>query len=113
MPIRVPWNSGKPVGARPPLRLGHDRSMRTNLEIEGKEGNGAIVNQRSATSAPLTIGTTPTSYATACNASKAWIHPKRSGKWDKVASRCATSGPSGRCSIRFVAHELRWMIRVR
>lgn len=34
-PVRVPWNKGKLVGAKPPLRPSHVWSIRTKLHIEG------------------------------------------------------------------------------
>jgi hypothetical protein len=34
---RVPWNKGKLVGAKPPLRPSHVWSIRTKLQIEGKK----------------------------------------------------------------------------
>jgi hypothetical protein len=36
-PTRVPWNKGKLVGAKPPLRPSHVWSIRTKLQIEGKK----------------------------------------------------------------------------
>ena len=41
-PPRSPWNKGKLVGAKPPLRPSHDRSIRTKLQIEGKKRGLAI-----------------------------------------------------------------------
>ena len=35
-PARAPWNKGKLVGAKPPLRPSHVWSIRTKLQIEGK-----------------------------------------------------------------------------
>jgi hypothetical protein len=35
-PKRVPWNKGKPTGAKPPLRPKHVWSIRTKLQIEGR-----------------------------------------------------------------------------
>ena len=35
-PKRVPWNKGKLTGAKPPLRPKHVRSIRTELQIEGR-----------------------------------------------------------------------------
>ena len=35
-PTRVPWNKGKLVGAKPPLRPSHVWSIRTKLQIEGR-----------------------------------------------------------------------------
>jgi hypothetical protein len=35
-PARVPWNKGKLVGTKPPLRPSHVWSIRTKLQIEGK-----------------------------------------------------------------------------
>ena len=34
---RVPWNKGKLVGAKPPLRPSHVWSIRTKLQIEGEK----------------------------------------------------------------------------
>jgi hypothetical protein len=35
-PRQVPWNKGKPTGAKPPLRPKHVWSIRTKLQIEGR-----------------------------------------------------------------------------
>jgi hypothetical protein len=34
-PRRVPWNKGKLIGAKPPLRPKHVWSIRTKLQVEG------------------------------------------------------------------------------
>ena len=41
---RVPWNKGKLVGAKPPLRPSHVWSIRTKLQIEGKKRDLALFN---------------------------------------------------------------------
>jgi len=41
-PVRVPWNKGKLVGAKPPLRPSHVWSIRTKLQIEGKKRDLAL-----------------------------------------------------------------------
>jgi hypothetical protein len=33
---RTPWNEGKLIGARPPLRTKHVWSIRTRLQVEGR-----------------------------------------------------------------------------
>jgi len=33
---RVPWNKGKIIGAKPPLRPKHVWSIRTKLQVEGR-----------------------------------------------------------------------------
>ena len=43
-PARVPWNKGKLVGAKPPLRPSHVWSIRTKLQIEGKMRDLALFN---------------------------------------------------------------------
>ncbi len=43
-PVRVPWNKGKLVGAKPPLRPSHVWSIRTKLQIEGKTRDLALFN---------------------------------------------------------------------
>jgi len=43
-PARVPWNKGKLVGAKPPLRPSHVWSIRTKLQIEGKKRDLALFN---------------------------------------------------------------------
>jgi integrase len=43
-PTRVPWNKGKLVGAKPPLRPSHVWSIRTELQIEGKKRDLALFN---------------------------------------------------------------------
>jgi hypothetical protein len=41
---RVPWNKGKLVGAKPPLRPKHVRSIRTKLQIAGRTRDLAMFN---------------------------------------------------------------------
>jgi integrase len=43
-PPRIPWNKGKLVGAKPPLRPSHVWSIRTKLQIEGKKCDLALFN---------------------------------------------------------------------
>jgi hypothetical protein len=42
--VRVPWNKGKLVGAKPPLRPSHVWSTRRKLHIEGKKRDLALFN---------------------------------------------------------------------
>ena len=42
--LRTPWNKGKLVGAKPPLRPSHVWSIRTKLQIEGKRRDLALFN---------------------------------------------------------------------
>ncbi len=44
LPRRSPWNKGKLVGAKPPLRPSHVWSIRTKLQIEGKKRDLALFN---------------------------------------------------------------------
>ena len=39
---RPPWNKGKIVGAKPPLRPSHVWSIRTKLQIEGRKHGLAL-----------------------------------------------------------------------
>ena len=41
---RVPWNKGKPTGAKPPLRPKHVWAIRTKLQIEGRVRDLAMFN---------------------------------------------------------------------
>ena len=41
---RQPWNKGKLIGAKPPLRPSHVWSIRTKLQIEGKKRDLALFN---------------------------------------------------------------------
>ena len=41
---RTPWNKGKVVGAKPPLRTKHVWSIRTKLQVEGKKRDLAMFN---------------------------------------------------------------------
>ena len=41
---RTPWNKGKLVGAKPPLRPSHVWSIRTKLQIEVKKRDLALFN---------------------------------------------------------------------
>ena len=41
---RIPWNKGKLIGARPPLRPKHVWSIRTRLLLEGRVRDLAMFN---------------------------------------------------------------------
>ena len=41
---RPPWNKGKLIGQKPPLRLSHVWSIRTKLQIEGRTRDLALFN---------------------------------------------------------------------
>ena len=41
---RIPWNKGKLIGARPPLRAKHVWSIRTRLLLEGRTRDLALFN---------------------------------------------------------------------
>ncbi len=41
---RSPWNMGKLVGAKPPLRPSHVWSIRTKLQIENRKRDLALFN---------------------------------------------------------------------
>jgi integrase len=43
-PTRTPWNKGKLIGAKPPLRPRHVWSIRTKLQIEGRTRDLAMFN---------------------------------------------------------------------
>jgi hypothetical protein len=43
-PERIPWNKGKMIGAKPPLRPKHVWSIRTKLQIEGRARDLAMFN---------------------------------------------------------------------
>jgi integrase len=43
-PKRLPWNKGKLIGAKPPLRPKHVWSIRTKLQIEGRTRDLAMFN---------------------------------------------------------------------
>src|SRR5260370_3634248 len=43
-PRRLPWNKGKLVGPKPPLRPSHVWSIRTKLQIEGRTRDLALFN---------------------------------------------------------------------
>jgi integrase len=43
-PRRTPWNKGKLIGAKPPLRLSQVWSIRTRLLIEGRARDLALFN---------------------------------------------------------------------
>ncbi len=43
-PNRTPWNKGKLIGARPPLRPKHVWSIRTRLVIEGRNRDLTMFN---------------------------------------------------------------------
>ena len=43
-PKFTPWNKGKLIGAKPPLRPKHVWSIRTKLQIEGRTRDLAMFN---------------------------------------------------------------------
>ena len=43
-PTRQPWNKGKLIGAKPPLRPKHVWSIRTKLQVEGRKRDLALFN---------------------------------------------------------------------
>src|SRR3979411_2394344 len=43
-PRRTPWNKGKLIGAKPPLRRKHVWSIRTRLMVEGRTRDLAMFN---------------------------------------------------------------------
>jgi hypothetical protein len=43
-PTRMPWNKGKLIGAKPPLRPKHVWSIRTKLQTEGQVRALALFN---------------------------------------------------------------------
>ena len=43
-PQRTPWNKGKLIGAKPPLRPKHVWSIRTKLQVEGRTRDLAMFN---------------------------------------------------------------------
>src|SRR6516162_6793594 len=44
MPRREPWNKGKLIGQKPPLRPKHVSSIRTRLQMEGRTRDLAMFN---------------------------------------------------------------------
>ena len=44
IPKRIPWNKGKLIGAKPPLRPKHVWSIRTKLQVEGHVRDLAMFN---------------------------------------------------------------------
>ena len=44
LPRRTPWNKGKLIGAKPPLRPKHVWSIRTRLQVEGRTRDLAMFN---------------------------------------------------------------------
>jgi integrase len=44
VPQRTPWNKGKLIGAKPPLRPKHVWSIRTKLQVEGRTRDLAMFN---------------------------------------------------------------------
>ena len=43
-PKRTPWNKGKLIGPKPPLRPKHVWSIRTRLQVEGRSRDLALFN---------------------------------------------------------------------
>ena len=47
---RLPWNKGKLVGAKPPLRPSHVWSIRTKLQMQGTSATSHCLTRRSTAS---------------------------------------------------------------
>ena len=45
VPKRTPWDRGKLVGAKPPLRAKHVWLIRTKLQVEGRAQDSAMFNR--------------------------------------------------------------------
>jgi hypothetical protein len=43
-PLRTPWNKGKLIGQKPPLRPKHVWSIRTRLQMDGRTRDLAMFN---------------------------------------------------------------------
>ena len=43
-PVKVPWNKGKLIGSKPPLRTQHVWSIRTKLQVDGRTRDLAMFN---------------------------------------------------------------------
>lgn len=43
---RIPWNKGKLIGAKPPLRPSHVWSIRTKLQMESKTRSRPVPGHR-------------------------------------------------------------------
>ena len=43
-PKRIPWNKGKLIGPKPPLRSKHVWAIRTRLQVEGRIRDLAMFN---------------------------------------------------------------------
>ena len=48
MPRREPWNKGKLIGQKPPLRPKHVWSIRTRLQMDGLTRDLAMFNRQQA-----------------------------------------------------------------
>lgn len=79
----VPWNKGRIVGAKPPLRPKHVWSVRTKLEVEGRMRDLALFNVaidsklRSCDVVPLKVDDlAPGGYA----ANRATVRQKKTGR---------------------------------
>ena len=56
---RVPWNKGKLIGAKPPLRPKHVWSIRTKLQIEGAVAHFAGRDRRAGRGAGVEADVVP------------------------------------------------------
>ncbi|MET4207404.1 hypothetical protein ABIB95_002211 [Bradyrhizobium sp. LA2.1] len=92
---RIPWNKGRIVGAKPPLRPKHVWSIRTKLQVEGRVRDLALFNLaidsklRGGDVVALKVGDiAPRGYA----ADRATVRQKKTGR-PGSAPRAVDCGP--------------------
>ena len=80
--MHVPWNKGKIIGAKPPLRPKHVWSIRTKLQVEGRMRAGGAAGQQWATCRHRASGVEAPGLAFGRRAARSNAHPpKRMGAW--------------------------------
>jgi hypothetical protein len=101
---KPPWNKGKLVGPKPPLRPSHVWSIRTKLQVEGKKRDLALFN--------LAID----SKLRGCDVVAVRVAPDALGLWLGLLGACrrrerkrtaepGQRGPTGRSGLE-VAHAM-------
>ena len=55
-PRRTPWNKGKLIGAKPPLRIKNVWAIRSTLQLSGRIRDLALFNRKRASHPTLTAG---------------------------------------------------------
>jgi hypothetical protein len=76
-PRPAPWNKGKLIGAKPPLRPKHIWAVRTKLQVEGRTRDLALFNLAIDSKLRDLLSRRAVGFVTPCNFNDAARDPRR------------------------------------